>query len=86
MRCLPYFKRIELEGKPWSKNISEALGFTKPMFQIAATAEDPLWPYNAPGASSALDCVSALAAGANDDGTVKLCSEVRHNERVWSFD
>ncbi|KAJ7127071.1 glycoside hydrolase family 79 protein [Mycena epipterygia] len=61
--------------EPWSKNISEALGFTQPMFQIAATAEDPIWPYNTTGASSALDCVSALAAGANDDGTVKLCSE-----------
>ncbi|KAJ7363989.1 glycoside hydrolase family 79 protein [Mycena albidolilacea] len=59
----------------WSKNISDALGFRTPIFQIAATAEDPLWPYDAPGASSALDCVSALAAGANNAGTVKLCSE-----------
>ncbi|KAJ6603678.1 hypothetical protein B0H10DRAFT_643989 [Mycena sp. CBHHK59/15] len=62
--------------EPWSKNISEVLGFMKPMFQIAATAEDPLWPYNVPGASSQLDCISALATGANSDGTVKLCSEV----------
>lgn len=46
-----------------------------PDFQIAATAEDPLWPYNAPGASSQLDCVSSLAAGANKDGVVKTCSE-----------
>ncbi|KAJ7931441.1 glycoside hydrolase family 79 protein [Mycena leptocephala] len=61
--------------EPWSKNISDALGFEAPMFQIAATAEDPLWPYDAPGASSALDCVSALAAGANSAGTVKYCSE-----------
>ncbi|KAJ6531713.1 glycoside hydrolase family 79 protein [Mycena capillaripes] len=61
--------------EPWSKNISDALGFKAPMFQIAATAEDPLWPYDAPGASSALDCVSALAAGANSAGTVKSCSE-----------
>ncbi|KAF8206495.1 glycoside hydrolase family 79 protein [Mycena galopus ATCC 62051] len=61
--------------EPWSENISQALGFKTPMFQIAATAEDPIWPYDAPGASSALDCVSALAAGADSDGTVKLCSE-----------
>ncbi|KAJ7637692.1 glycoside hydrolase family 79 protein [Mycena polygramma] len=61
--------------EPWSKNISDALGFKAPMFQIAATAEDPIWPYDTPGASSALDCVSALAAGANSDGTVKCCSE-----------
>ncbi|KAJ7227110.1 glycoside hydrolase family 79 protein [Mycena pura] len=61
--------------EPWSKNISEALGIKKPMFQIAATAIDPLFPFNAPGARSQLDCVSALAAGANSDGTVKLCSE-----------
>ncbi|KAJ7104228.1 glycoside hydrolase family 79 protein [Mycena belliarum] len=61
--------------EPWSKNISETLGFKKPMFQIAATAEDPLWPYNAPGASAQLDCVSALAAGGNSGGTVKYCSE-----------
>ncbi|KAJ7052606.1 glycoside hydrolase family 79 protein [Mycena amicta] len=60
---------------PWSQNISKALGFSGPMFQVAATAEDPLWPYNAPGASSQLDCVSALAAGANSAGTVKTCSE-----------
>ncbi|KAF7312337.1 Glycoside hydrolase family 79 protein [Mycena indigotica] len=60
---------------PWSKNITEALGFSEPMFQIAATAEDPLWPYTASGASSQLDCVSALAAGASSAGTVKSCSE-----------
>ncbi|KAJ7158830.1 glycoside hydrolase family 79 protein [Mycena filopes] len=61
--------------EPWSKNISEALGFTAPMFQIAATAEDPIWPYNTTGASSALDCVSALAAGGDAAKTVKSCSE-----------
>ncbi|KAH8831747.1 glycoside hydrolase family 79 protein [Flagelloscypha sp. PMI_526] len=60
----------------WSKNISDALGFTTPMWQVAATAEDPLWPYQNPdGLSSALDCVSAMAAGANAANTVKLCSE-----------
>ncbi|KAJ7494658.1 glycoside hydrolase family 79 protein [Mycena galericulata] len=61
--------------EPWSKNISTALGLKKPMFQIGATAIDPLWPYNATGASSQLDCVSALAGGADTDGTVKYCSE-----------
>ncbi|KAK7033074.1 hypothetical protein R3P38DRAFT_3313146 [Favolaschia claudopus] len=61
--------------EPWSKNISDTLHFKAPMFQIGATAIDPLWPYDAPGASSALDCKSALADGANDDGTVKSCSE-----------
>ncbi|KAF7327878.1 Glycoside hydrolase family 79 protein [Mycena kentingensis (nom. inval.)] len=60
---------------PWSKNITDALDLLGPMFQIAATAEDPLWPYDAPGASSALDCVSALAAGGNSASTVNLCSE-----------
>ncbi|KAJ7274440.1 glycoside hydrolase family 79 protein [Mycena haematopus] len=68
-------KAYDAVWEPWSQNISEALGFKAPMFQIAATAEDPLWPYDAPGASSALDCVSALAAGADSDGTVKSCSE-----------
>ncbi|KAF7374935.1 hypothetical protein MSAN_00379600 [Mycena sanguinolenta] len=69
-------KAYDAVWEPWSENISEALGFKTPMFQIAATVEDPIWPYNTPGASSALDCVSALAAGADRDGTVKLCSEV----------
>ncbi|KAJ7773187.1 glycoside hydrolase family 79 protein [Mycena metata] len=61
--------------EPWSKNISEALGLTAPMFQIGATVEDPIWPYDTPGASSALDCVSALAAGADAANTAKTCSE-----------
>ncbi|KAJ7650359.1 glycoside hydrolase family 79 protein [Roridomyces roridus] len=68
-------KQYDATWEVWSKNISTALGFEKPMFQIAATAEDPLWPYNASGASSQLDCVSALAAGANGDNTVLSCSE-----------
>ncbi|KXN91719.1 hypothetical protein AN958_12571 [Leucoagaricus sp. SymC.cos] len=59
----------------WAKNISDDLGLTTPTFQIGATAEDPIWPFDAPGASSALDCVSALAAGANKGGVVKYCSE-----------
>ncbi|KAG6857224.1 hypothetical protein H0H87_007643 [Tephrocybe sp. NHM501043] len=41
----------------WAKDISQTLGFTAPRWQIAATVEDPLWPYDAPGASSQLDCV-----------------------------
>ncbi|THV03197.1 glycoside hydrolase family 79 protein [Dendrothele bispora CBS 962.96] len=61
--------------RPWSVNISEALNITKPMFQLGATAEDPLWPYNTPAANAQLDCVSALAAGANDNNTVRYCSE-----------
>ncbi|KAF5327825.1 hypothetical protein D9619_004932 [Psilocybe cf. subviscida] len=59
----------------WAKNISVALGLKEPFFQVAATAEDPIWPYDTPGASSALDCVSALAAGANKDHVVRSCSE-----------
>ncbi|KAF9069212.1 glycoside hydrolase family 79 protein [Rhodocollybia butyracea] len=61
--------------EPWSKNISTALGFTTPKFQLAATANDPLWPYNTPAADAQLDCVSALAAGADNDNTVEWCSE-----------
>ncbi|KAG7093744.1 hypothetical protein E1B28_007395 [Marasmius oreades] len=61
--------------RPWSKNISLALNYTTPKFQIAATAEDPLWPFDAPGADRQLDCVSALKAGANNDKTVRSCSE-----------
>uniref|UniRef100_A0A0W0FRR1 Beta-glucuronidase C-terminal domain-containing protein n=1 Tax=Moniliophthora roreri TaxID=221103 RepID=A0A0W0FRR1_MONRR len=59
----------------WSKDISTALNFSNPMFQVAATAEDPLWPYDAPGATQQLGCVSALRAGVNNASTVKLCSE-----------
>ncbi|KAK7454628.1 hypothetical protein VKT23_011381 [Stygiomarasmius scandens] len=61
--------------RPWSVNISQALNITEPMFQLGATAEDPLWPYNTPAANAQLDCVSALAAGANDENTVRYCSE-----------
>ncbi|KAF5367463.1 hypothetical protein D9758_003789 [Tetrapyrgos nigripes] len=61
--------------RPWSVNVSDALNLPKPFFQLGATAEDPLFPFNTPTANRQLDCVSALAAGANDDGTVKYCSE-----------
>ncbi|KAJ7727302.1 glycoside hydrolase family 79 protein [Mycena maculata] len=68
-------KTYDATWEPWSENISAALGFKKPMFQIAATAMDPLWPYNTTAARAQLDCASALAAGADSDGTVKSCSE-----------
>ncbi|KAJ3787024.1 glycoside hydrolase family 79 protein [Lentinula aff. detonsa] len=61
--------------EPWSKNISSALNFTKPKFQLAATADDPLWPYNTAAADAQLDCVSALDAGVDDADTVEWCSE-----------
>ncbi|KAL0954468.1 hypothetical protein HGRIS_003441 [Hohenbuehelia grisea] len=60
---------------PWTVNISKALGLTSPEFQVAATVEDPIWPFDTPGASSALDCVSILAAGGNSGNTIKSCSE-----------
>lgn len=66
---------IQPHDQEWSKNISDELGITEPLWQVAATAEDPLWPYDSPAASKALDCVSALNAGANAHNTVKLCSE-----------
>ncbi|KAF9236721.1 hypothetical protein BU15DRAFT_63767 [Melanogaster broomeanus] len=44
-------------------------------FQVGATAIDPLWPYNTSQADAQFDCVSALAAGANDGHTVTTCSE-----------
>ncbi|KAG1733643.1 glycoside hydrolase family 79 protein [Suillus paluster] len=59
----------------WTVNISKALGIDYPEFQVGATAIDPLWPYNTPQADAQFDCVSALAAGANDGHTVKTCSE-----------
>ncbi|PPQ71187.1 hypothetical protein CVT24_010005 [Panaeolus cyanescens] len=59
----------------WATNISRSLGVKSPLFQIAATAEDPLWPYTSPQAPKQLDCISALAAGANKDNIVKSCSE-----------
>ncbi|KAG0694797.1 glycoside hydrolase family 79 protein [Suillus ampliporus] len=61
--------------EPWTVNISKALGIGYPEFQVGATAIDPLWPYNTPQADAQFDCVSALAAGANDGHTVKTCSE-----------
>ncbi|KAJ3862173.1 glycoside hydrolase family 79 protein [Lentinula novae-zelandiae] len=61
--------------EPWSANISSALNFTTPKFQLAATADDPLWPYNTIAADAQLDCVSALAAGVDDANTVEWCSE-----------
>ncbi|KAL1748420.1 glycoside hydrolase superfamily [Schizophyllum fasciatum] len=61
--------------KGMAENITKDLGLEGPQFQLGATAEDPLWPYDAPGAKEQLDCVSALAAGANDGNVVKTCSE-----------
>ncbi|KAG1750181.1 glycoside hydrolase family 79 protein [Suillus lakei] len=61
--------------EPWTINISKALGIDYPEFQVGATAIDPLWPYNTPQADAQFDCVSALAAGANDGHTVTTCSE-----------
>ncbi|KAG1870631.1 glycoside hydrolase family 79 protein [Suillus subalutaceus] len=60
---------------PWTVNISKALGIDYPEFQVGATVIDPLWPYNTPQADAQFDCVSALAAGANDGHTVMTCSE-----------
>ncbi|KAF9236719.1 hypothetical protein BU15DRAFT_76679 [Melanogaster broomeanus] len=61
--------------EPWSVNISQALDISYPEFQVGATAIDPLWPYNTSQADAQFDCVSALAAGANDGHTVTTCSE-----------
>ncbi|KAJ3768072.1 glycoside hydrolase family 79 protein [Lentinula raphanica] len=61
--------------EPWSQNITSALNLTTPEFQVAATADDPLWPYNTPAADAQLDCVSALAAGVDNASTVEWCSE-----------
>ncbi|EIW76865.1 glycoside hydrolase family 79 protein [Coniophora puteana RWD-64-598 SS2] len=61
--------------EPWSGNISKDLGVNYPEFQIGATAIDPLWPYNTSAADAQFDCVSALAAGADDGHTAKTCSE-----------
>ncbi|KAJ3830231.1 glycoside hydrolase family 79 protein [Lentinula raphanica] len=61
--------------EPWSQNITSALNLTTPRFQLAATADDPLWPYNTPAADAQLDCVSALAAGVDNASTVEWCSE-----------
>ncbi|KAF9532530.1 hypothetical protein CPB83DRAFT_625886 [Crepidotus variabilis] len=59
----------------WAKDISTALQIPGPRWQVAATAEDPLWPYGTATANSQLGCASALAAGANKDNIVKYCSE-----------
>lgn len=61
--------------EPWSVNISKALGINYPEFQVGATLKTPLWPPNSPQAKAQFDCVSALAAGANDGHTVATCSE-----------
>ncbi|KAL1679088.1 hypothetical protein EV122DRAFT_263971 [Schizophyllum commune] len=61
--------------KNMAQNITADLGLESPMFQLGATAEDPLWPYDTPEAKRQLDCASALAAGANEGGVVKTCSE-----------
>lgn len=62
-------------SKKWADDLTAAFGLKRPFFQVAATVEDPLWPYEAPGATSQLSCVTALAAGANRDGVVASCSE-----------
>ncbi|EIW84073.1 glycoside hydrolase family 79 protein [Coniophora puteana RWD-64-598 SS2] len=61
--------------EPWSVNISKVLDVNYPEFQVGVTVEDPLWPYNTSAAESQFDCVSALAAGADDGDTAKTCSE-----------
>ncbi|KAG2093504.1 glycoside hydrolase family 79 protein [Suillus discolor] len=61
--------------KPWTINISKALGIDYPEFQIGATVANPSQPHNTPQADAQLDCVSALAAGANNGHTVTTCSE-----------
>ncbi|CAA7267123.1 unnamed protein product [Cyclocybe aegerita] len=61
--------------KTWAENITATLNLKTPQFQVGATVEDPLWPYNTPAANRQLSCVSALAAGANSGGVVKSCSE-----------
>lgn len=61
--------------EPWTINISKALGIDYPEFQIGATVQNPPQPHNTPQADAELDCVSALAAGANDGHTVTTCSE-----------
>ncbi|EGN98916.1 glycoside hydrolase family 79 protein [Serpula lacrymans var. lacrymans S7.3] len=61
--------------EPWSVNISKALDINKPEFQLCATAIDPLWPYNTTQAEDQFNCVTALAAGADDGNTVLTCSE-----------
>ncbi|KAL1736795.1 hypothetical protein EV714DRAFT_242235 [Schizophyllum commune] len=61
--------------KNMAQNITADLGLESPMFQLGATAEDPLWPYDTPEAKRQLDCASALVAGANEGGVVKTCSE-----------
>lgn len=69
----------------WAKNISTTLGLKAPTFQVAATVEDPLWPYDTPGAANALDCVSTLAAGVNKDHVVRSCSEhtYQYSVSLW---
>ncbi|KAG2145358.1 glycoside hydrolase family 79 protein [Suillus bovinus] len=61
--------------KPWTINISKALGIDYPEFQIGATVRNPQ-------AEAQLDCVSALAAGANDGHTVMTCSEHTYHYSV----
>lgn len=47
--------------------------------------DDPLWPYNTPASNAQLDCVSAIAAGANNASTVKTCSEHAYQYSVCSL-
>ncbi|KAJ8521387.1 hypothetical protein ONZ45_g1938 [Pleurotus djamor] len=59
----------------WTQNITRDLNLKSPMFQVAATVEDPLFPFDTATARSQLDCVSTLAAGADTGNTVMSCSE-----------
>ena len=74
-----------------AQNITADLGLESPRFQLGATAEDPLWPYDTPEAKRQLDCASALAAGANEGGVVKTCSEHTYQYsvsglvRLWTW-
>lgn len=81
---------LTLCPQPWSVNISKALPVFYPEFQLGATVDDPLWPYDTPQARAQFDCVSALAAGADDGHTVKTCSEHTYQYSVgtsnWVLD
>ncbi|TFK72939.1 glycoside hydrolase family 79 protein [Pluteus cervinus] len=59
----------------WAQNISSTLNLQTPRFQIGATVDDPLWPYNTPSANRQLDCVNVFASGVDLGNTVRSCSE-----------
>lgn len=76
---------IHLVSQPWSVNISKALDISYPEFQVGVTVIDPLWPYNTSQAESQFNCVTALAAGADDGHTVKTCSEHTYQYSVGTL-